>query len=184
MSRANQLRPATLGLFEQRFAGDESLIWLAQHWFSEARMGLEIHAGTIEQLEWFAGKRWKDARMVVHLPREFDLLQEDIRGRTVEFATRCHDSMIGLVIHDHPALTKRRDDYLDAVRKLNQDLERSHGALVFIEYAVGLEPDDFLKFFESIRDLDRLSACIDIGHVGIRAARAAFAKARGGQDVC
>ena len=56
--------------------------------------------------------------------------------------------------------------------------------MLFIEYAVGLEPGDFTRFFSAIPDLDRISACIDIGHVGIRMTRANYARNRGGDDIC
>jgi hypothetical protein len=55
---------------------------------------------------------------------------------------------------------------------------------VFIEYAAGLEPADFTRFFSSILDLTRISACVDIGHVGVRAARTAYARQHPGEDVC
>ena len=56
--------------------------------------------------------------------------------------------------------------------------------MVFIEYAVGLEPATFAAFFGSIRELARISACIDIGHVVIRQARAAYSEIHPGQDIC
>jgi hypothetical protein len=45
MSGAHSARPATLGLFEKRFDGDDSLMALARLRFREASMGTEIHAG-------------------------------------------------------------------------------------------------------------------------------------------
>ncbi|HZR18975.1 MAG TPA: hypothetical protein VFE51_16930 [Verrucomicrobiae bacterium] len=185
MSTTHQEQPKTLGLFEQRFPGDNSLIELARRRFLEARMGPEVHASTPDQLSWFAGIRpWPDAPMVVHLPRDFDLLEDSTRARIRDLAARCASSVVGLVLHDQQALVTRGEEYLDAVRSLNRELDRVKGVRVFIEYAVGLEPAEFLDFFSGIRDLEHVSVCVDIGHVGIRAAQVAFGKNHHGQDVC
>ena len=69
--------------------------------------------------------------------------------------------------------------------KMDDQLERVKGCpLLFVEYAVGLEPEDFTRFFSAIPDLDRIGACIDIGHIGIRQARSFYARGHGGEDVC
>jgi hypothetical protein len=47
-----------------------------------------------------------------------------------------------------------------------------------------LDPVEFAGFFESISDLEQLGPCIDISHVGIKAARVAYARNHGGQDIC
>src|SRR5438477_12348284 len=56
--------------------------------------------------------------------------------------------------------------------------------MVVIEVGVGLETNTFAGFFTSILKLARISACIDIGHVGIRQARAAYSEIHPGQDIC
>ena len=56
--------------------------------------------------------------------------------------------------------------------------------ILFIEYAVGLEPETFARFFESIAELARISACIDIGHIGIWQARNAYSQMHPGEDIC
>src|SRR5437667_12848901 len=56
--------------------------------------------------------------------------------------------------------------------------------MLYMEYAVGLELNHFAGFFASIRELARISACIAIGHVGIRQARAAYSEIHPGQDIC
>jgi hypothetical protein len=179
------MRLKTLGLFEQRFPGDNSLIELARRRFLEARMGVEVHASSTEQLRGFAGLRpWEDAPMVVHLPRDFDLLDETTRARIVELAASCSSSVVGLVLHDQQATVAHKQDYRQAACALNRELDRKKGVRVFIEYAVGLDPCEFVEFFAAIHDLDRLSACIDIGHAGIRAARIAYERTNPGQDVC
>jgi len=78
-----------------------------------------------------------------------------------------------------------REDSLRAARDMDSRLAKiDRCPMLFIEYAVGLEPNTFAGFFASIGELARISACIDIGHVGIRQARAAYSEIHPGQDIC
>ena len=176
----------TLGLFEKRLDGDDCLMELARERFRAAGMGAEMHAGTPEQLEWLLRFRpGENAPVIVHLPRDFNLEDDHSQKRILDFARRFAGRVSGLVLHDHPSMAARRDQYVGAAWKLDDQLERIHQCpMLFVEYAVGLEPADFAKFFATIPDLDRVSACVDIGHVGVRAARAAYARAHGGEDIC
>ena len=186
MSTTQPSHIATLGLFEKRLPGDDCLLELARLRFLEARMGAEIHAATQEQLDWLMHFRpWEDAPVVIHLPRDFHLLDERSQKAIVDLATRAAGRVSGLVLHDHQALVARRAECIDAAWKLDAQLEKiQRGPRLFIEYAVGLEPGDFIQFFASILDLDNLSACIDIGHVGIRAARVAYGQKHQGEELC
>ena len=47
-----------------------------------------------------------------------------------------------------------------------------------------MEPEAFARFFESIAELARISACIDIGHIGIWQARNAYSQMHPGEDIC
>jgi hypothetical protein len=185
----NDARPTnllTLGLFEKRIEGDDCLLELARRRLQEAGMGAEMHAGTPEQLEGILQFRpAPDAPVVVHLPRDFNLADENCRHRIVDFAARFAGRVHGLVLHDHRDLATRPDDFLRAAREIDSRLQPIDGCpLLFVEYAVGLEPGVFAKFFESIRGLERISACIDVSHVGIRQAQRAYAKILPSEDVC
>jgi hypothetical protein len=177
---------STLGLFEKRIEGDDSLMVLAQQRFQQAGMGAEMHAGSPDQLERLMHFRpSNDSPVVVHLPRDFNLAEEPSRARILEIATRFAGRISGMVLHDHPALAARPAEYAEAAWKMDDQLERINQCpLLFVEYAVGIEPAAFVGFFASIPDLDRISACIDISHIGIRQARAAYAASQGGEDVC
>jgi hypothetical protein len=182
---AKQPNVTTLALFEKRMPGDDCLLELARQRFLQAHMGTEIHAANPEQLDRLLHFRpWDDAPVVVHLPRDFNLLDELSQKRILELATRGAGQVSGLVLHDHPSMAARREDYINAAWKLDAQLERiSNCPTLFIEYAAGLEPADFTRFFSSILDLSAIGTCIDISHVGIRAARTAYAlKHR--EDVC
>jgi hypothetical protein len=183
-TRSSELK--TLALFEKRFAGDDALLRLAQAKFKEAGMGAEVHAGTPEQLQEILKFRPSlTLPVVVHLPRSFDLVEATCRQQIVELVQRCGESIDGVVLHDHSAIPARHADYVAAAWKLEEMLEDlGEGPMVFVEYAAGLEPGSFTRFFRDILDLERVSACIDIGHVGIRAARAVYARQHGGEDVC
>ena len=176
----------TLGLFEKRIQGDDCLMQLAHRRFDQAGMGAEMHAATPEQLEWSLKFRpERNDAVVVHLPRDFDLAQAQTTNRILEFAKQFAGRVYGLLIHDHAALAERKNDYLAAAWKLDDQLEKiDRGPILFVEYAAGLDPGDFAQFFSRIPDLDRISACIDIGHVGIRAAQTAYARKHNGEDVC
>lgn len=186
MNHARPVQPLTLGLFEKRIEGDDCLLELARRRFQAAGMGAEMHAGTPEQLEGVLKFRpAPDAPVVVHLPRDFNLADENSRHRIVDFAARFAGRVHGLVLHDHRDMATRPDDFVRAAREINSRLQPiDRCPLLFVEYAAGLEPEVFAKFFESIRELERVSACIDVSHVGIRQAQRAFARVHPGEDVC
>jgi hypothetical protein len=184
--RRKVVKSKTLGLFDKRIEGDDSLLELARLRFRQAGLGAELHAGSPEQLE--QGLRFRpgpDAPVVVHLPRKFKLEEEQSRQRIAEFASRFAGRVCGLVMHDHPDLAARPGACLQAAREMEARLQESQaGPMLFIEYAAGLEPGVFARFFEAIRDLPRISACIDTGHVGIRQTRQTWSLAHPGEDVC
>jgi hypothetical protein len=175
-----------LGLFEKRIEGDDALLELARLRFQQAHLGAEIYAGTPEQFETLLKFRPSpELPVVLHLPRDFNLNDLRSQGRILDFATRFAGRIHGMVLHDHPDLVSRSDEYFRAAVEMEALTEKVPGApLLFIEYAAGLEPSAFAAFFESIRGLSRVSACVDVGHVGIWQARQAFAARHPGQDVC
>ena len=186
MNDLPQTSPLTLGLFEKRIEGDDGLLELARLRFQQAGLGAELHAGTPEQLDWLMRfQPSPQSPVVIHLPRDFNLAEENSRRRMVELAAHGVGRVHGFVLHDHRDLVVRAEEYLRAAAELNARLQSIEGCpMVFVEYAVGLEPEVFAKFFESIRALTRISACIDVSHVGIRSAQRAYAQTHPGEDVC
>jgi hypothetical protein len=74
---------------------------------------------------------------------------------------------------------------LAAVHEIESGLKELEGSpYMLIEYAVGLDPEIFLKLFEKTHDIERVSACVDIGHIGIRQTRDAYSQNHPGEDVC
>jgi hypothetical protein len=186
MDKSFQSHVLTLGLFEKRIEGDNCLMELARLRFQQAGMGAEMHAGTPWQLDGLMKFRPSEtAPVVVHLPRDFHLADARSQGCILDIASRFAGRVHGLVMHDHTDMAWRRDDAVRAAWEMDSRLANiDRCPMLFVEYAVGLEPNTFAAFFESIRDLPRISACIDIGHVGIRQARAAYSAIHPGDDIC
>jgi hypothetical protein len=187
----------TLGLFEKRIEGDDALMELARLRFQQAKMGAEMHAGTPEQLEGVmrfrpsfvksttAGGPATDLPVVVHLPRHFNLLNEENRKQIAGMASAFAGRIYGMVIHDHPDLVSRSDDFVRAAQAMQSRLAQIRACpILFVEYAAALEPRMFARFFESIRELTHIISCIDVGHVGIKQARNTFASMHPGEDIC
>lgn len=176
----------TLGLFEKRIEGDDALMELARLRFQQTRMGTEMHAAFPEQLD--AVMRFRpaaDLPVVVHLPRHFNLLNEENRKQIATMASAFAGRMYGMVIHDHPELVSRSDDFVRAAQAMQSRLAQIRACpILFVEYAAGLESRMFARFFDSIRELTFISPCIDVGHVGITQARNTFASMHPGEDIC
>ena len=114
---------------------------------------------------------------MVHLNRNTNLLHEQSRALVAEFASRFAGRVAGLVVHDKREMGAQTDRLLTVMRELNAGLcERPDGPVVFLEYAAGLEPGWFVEVAERLQEAERVSCCIDIGHIGIRQAAARFAQ--------
>ncbi|WP_193214315.1 hypothetical protein [Luteolibacter marinus] len=179
-------QPPVLGLFQKRIEGDDALLALAKLRFEQAGLGAEIYGGHPDELEHLLTfKPANDQPVVVHLSRDIDLLDPASRGKVREFARRFAGRIMGMVVHDQHEMTDRADDYLHGVRELDTRLQELPGApLLFIEYAVGLEPEDFAAFAGNISACRKTSVCVDVSHVGIRQARAHFGRLHPGRDAC
>lgn len=178
--------PLILGLFQKRIDGDDALLRLAELRFREARMGAEYYAESAGELEWLLGFRpFHDAPVVVHLHRDVDVFDESSRRLIIDFAGGFRGRVYGLVVHDRTDIPLRMNEYLEALRGLNSGLREIAGApLLFIEYAVGLDPEAFINIFKAIPDLEHVSACVDVGHIGIWHTRTEYSKKHPGEDIC
>ena len=178
--------PRVLGLFQKRIEGDDCLLALAKKRFEQAGLGAEFYAGNPDELQWLLNfKPANDLPVVAHLSRGINLLEGNSRAQVLEFARRFAGQIYGMVVHDQPELASRQEDYLRALREMNALLEKvPNSPWLFIEFAVGLKPETFAEFAESIADCGSTSVCVDVGHVGIWQARAAFAARHVGRDVC
>jgi len=72
-------------------------------------------------------------------------------------------------------MAAQTEGLLAGLRELNERLEeRPDGPMFFLEYAAGHDPGWFVDVAERLRGAERVSCCIDVGHIGIRQASSAF----------
>jgi hypothetical protein len=172
-------------LFYRRVDGDDSLLQLAGLRFAQAGMAAESYADSPGELEHVLQFVPPHTRLpTVHLNRGINLLNEQSRATVMEFASRFAGRIGGLVVHDHREMGDQTDRLLTVLRELNARLCELPGApLVFLEYAAGLEPGWFVELAEKLQDAERVSCCIDIGHLGRRQASARFARSHPGPNL-
>lgn len=170
------------GLFQRRVAGDDALLKLAGLRFAQMGLAAEVYADTPDELEHVLGFVPPHPFLpVVHLNRRVNVLDEGGYGVVGEFADRFAGRIAGLVVHDKQEMGERTGQLLSAMRRLDARLsERPGGPLVFLEYAAGLEPGWFVEVAERLRDAERVSCCIDVGHIGMRQASARFTRGHPG----
>ncbi len=178
--------PKILGLFQKRIDGDDALLRLASLRFREARVGAEYYAESPGELDWLLGFRpFHDAPVFVHLHRDADVFDETSRRLIIGFAEGFRGRVNGIIVHDRTDIPSRMDEYLEVLKGLNSRLREIGGApLLFIEYAAGLDPEDFINIFRSVTELENVSACVDVGHIGIWQTRTEYSKKHPGQDIC
>jgi hypothetical protein len=183
---AGQLVPGYIhALFQQRVDGDDALLKLAGLRFAQMGAAAEVYADTPDQLEHVLQFVPFHARLpVVHLNRAINVLHKRDRAMVREFADRFAGRVAGLVVHDKREMAAQTDRLLAAMRELNAYLcERRDGPLVFLEYAAGLDREWFIEIAERLQDAERVSCCIDVGHIGLRQAAATFGDRHPGLDL-
>jgi hypothetical protein len=178
--------PRLHAIFHRQVPGDEALLRLAQTRCRAAGLGAEFYPDSPDDLARELPFRTLDEQPVsVHLPRNLRILDETSHDTICAFGRRFAADAAGLVVHDQPETASRFDDYSAAVRRLDARLrEQGAGPTVFIEYAAGIPVEAFTALFEAVRDCPRVSACIDISHVGIRQCQIAYEKMHPGEDIC
>jgi hypothetical protein len=120
----------------------------------------------------------------VHLSRGINVLHGRDRAVVREFADRFAGRVAGLVVHDKREMGARTDRLLAAMRELNAHLcQRPGSPLVFLEYAAGLDRGWFIDVAERLQAAERVSCCIDVGHIGLRQATAWFERRHPGLDL-
>ena len=183
---AGQLVPGYVhALFQQRVDGDDALLKLAGLRFAQMGAAAEVYADAPDQLEHILRFVPSHARLpVVHLNRGINVLHERDRAVVREFAGRFAGRVAGLVVHDKREMAAQTDRLLAAMRELNAYLcEQPDGPLVFLEYAAGLDREWFIEVAERLQDAERVSFCIDVGHIGLRQAAARFGDRDHGLDL-
>jgi hypothetical protein len=172
-------------LFQQRVDGDDALLRLAGLRFAQMGVAAEVYASTPDDLEYVLQFVPAHARLpMVHLNRNVNVLHGRDRILVGEFADRFAGRVAGLVVHDKREMWAQTDRLLAGLRDLNARLrKRPDGPLVFLEYAAGLDRGWFVEVAERLQDTERISCCIDVGHVGLRQVTATFGDGHPGLDL-
>jgi hypothetical protein len=179
------LAPPVRALFQQRIAGDDALLRLAALRFAEAGMPAEVYADRPDDLDRVLRYVPDHQTLpVVHLNRTVDLLTTAGQSTVESFAGRFAGRVAGLVVHDRAAMRDRSTEVVETLRALGRPRRDQPGRpLIFLEYAAGLGPAWYAELAERLADVELASVCIDVGHVGIGAARHALATARPDVDL-
>ena len=172
-------------LFQQRVDGDDALLKLAGLRFAQMGAAAEVYADTPDQLEYVLQFVPSHASLpVVHLSRGVNVLHGRDRALVREFADRFAGRVAGLVVHDKREMGAQTDRLLAGMRELNARLcERPDGPLVFLEYAAGLDRGWFVEVAEQLQEAERVSCCLDVGHIGLRQVVARFGDRHPGLDL-
>jgi hypothetical protein len=172
-------------LFYRRVAGDDALLELARLRFAQTGLAAETYAETPGELEHVLRFVPPHRHLpMVHLNRGINLLHDQGRAAVTEFAGRFVGRVGGLVVHDQRDMGTQTDRLLTVLHELNARLcERPGAPFVFLEYAAHLEPAWFVEVAEKLQDAERVSVCIDIGHLGIWHASARFAHSYSGLNL-
>jgi hypothetical protein len=180
-----RMPPDVHALFQQRVDGDDALLKLAGLRFAQTGLAAEVYADSPDQLDYVLQFVPTHARLpVVHLSRGLNVLHERDRAVVREFADRFAGRVAGLVVHDKRDMAAHTDRLLAGLRELNARLcERPDGPLVFLEYAAGLDRGWFVEVAERLQTAERVSCCVDVGHIGLRQAAATFANSHPGLDL-
>ncbi len=172
-------RPVLRALFQQRVSGDDSLLRLARLRFAQAGLAAEVYAGSHDELDRLLEfAPIEPAVPSVHLARDLNLFTARGQDAVEAFARRYTGRVMGLIVHDRTEMSTRLPEFAAAMRAFARRIRGHRRPCVFIEYAAGVPPERFVALAEALRDLDEVSLCLDIGHVGIRQAGHALFTAR------
>jgi hypothetical protein len=172
-------------LFYRRVAGDDALLELARLRFAQTGLAAETYAESPGELEHVLKFVPPDRPLpTVHLNRGINLLHDQGRATVGDFADRFAGRVGGLVVHDQRDMGNQTDRLLTVLHELDARLcERPDSPFVFLEYAAHLDPGWFVEVAEKLQDAERISVCIDIGHLGIWHASARFARRHPGLNL-
>ncbi len=176
--------PRLLALFQKRIDGDDALLELARLRFQQAGLGTEFYASSPEELKWLLRFRPNDtAPVTVHLPRDINLLEPRYSAWIIHYMTAFEGVVDGFILHDQAEVLT--PPYQTALTEIDQALRNCQtGPMLFVEYAVGLAPAVFCELHEQLKYLPRVSACIDVGHLGIYYARELYRQSHPRHDIC
>jgi hypothetical protein len=184
------MTPATFAvpiraLFQQRIRGDQALLQLARLRFAQAGLGVEVYTDSPDHLDHLLELApLHEFLPMVHLSREINLLHDRDRIVVETFAARFAGRIAGFVVHDKVEMGQQTNRLVEVLQEIGASLDRKkESPVVFLEYAAGLEPAWFIEVAERVRDVAKVSCCIDVGHVGIKQACTSFVRQHPGLEL-
>ena len=169
-------------LFYQRYAGDDALLQLSGLRFAQLGVAAELYAGLPADLDKVLPYLPPHPRLpTVHLSRGINLLEDSGRALVREFAGRFAGRVAGLVVHDRAGMADPGPGWLNAMAELSEFIAaRPGGPMVYLEYASDMDPARFTGMIARLHGAERISVCVDVGHLGRHVAAAQFAAANPG----
>ena len=166
-------------LFQRRVNGDDALLRLARLRFEQFGLAAEIYAGSAAELKHTIAFVPTGTRLpMVHLSRGTDLLRAADRADVVALVRRFGGRVSGFVVHDRLDMPARLSEFQAAAAEMSRALVETGPARLFVEYAAGSQPAEFVTMGAALDAIPQVGLCIDTGHVGIRESRRAFARLR------
>jgi len=168
-------RPHFLALLSKlEIRGDDSLLRLAQSSYEAAGLGGEVYPNDPDDLAHLM-RFLPRGTATAHLPRHLNLTEPLDREAVLAFVERAQGRLYGFVVHDHAVFAQRKAELRIAFEELDHRLAALPGQpFVFVEFSAALSPDEYVEVIHTADSTNRGSACIDIGHVGIRACAEAY----------
>jgi hypothetical protein len=163
-----------LGMFAHQLPikGDDALLELARARLTEVNCGGEVYPLNPAHLQKLL-KFLPDVDFnTTHLMRELNILRSEDRDLIITMAEICKESVSGMIIHDYKEFKHNPAQTISAIDELNKKLLNiPNSPMLFIEFGGSLSIEEYTDFIASIAPFERISACIDVGHVGMKACR-------------
>lgn len=176
--------PDILGIFNRMIEGDDALLVLAALRYAEAGIGAEMYPWGPEYLPVVRNFLPETSVCTIHLARDLDSSTPMGREQILAYARTAGGRLRGMVTHDNPNLVANPDATYEGYARLDEFLNKVDGPALYVEYACGLP---FVQFRDLVRGFERfrkIGACIDIGHLAIRACQEEYARTHPGEDIC
>jgi len=176
------VRPLILAILQKMIDGDDALLELAIRRLARLGLGAELYPADVPELERLLALS-PAPPLTAHLPRHLDVLAGD-EGAVLAFAARGAGRLHGLTLHDLPALAHRRHEVLRGLQRLDLRLQTIPRApMVFLEFAAGVHPELYTWLLQALAGCPRVSACLDVGHLGLWQAAASYAAMHPGESL-
>lgn len=166
------------------YPGDDALLVLAALRFAEAGIGAELYPGAVESFPLVRSFMPDDSWCTVHATHALDPLTSAGRQEIRRYCEIASGRLRGLVVHDNRGMLVNTEQTQACFNELDQFLSAQDGPEVYVEYACGLEFEEFYGLIRGFERLRKIGVCIDIGHLAMHAWDLNFRKRQPELEVC